>query len=220
MKKWIAILMILVPTFLFASERIRIPELYKEFQLEGKLDYSIFEEAYIGYLMIENKNPNVLGIVDYTKPSNQKRFFLLDMQAHKLLKQSYVTHAKNSGLDTAVQFSNRKNSLQNSLGFYLTKNTYNGEYGYSLVLEGLEEEFNSNAEERKIVMHGADFAEESYLETYGFLGRSWGCPAIPMSESKEIIDILKEGHVLFIAGNDEYYKKHSKFLMNRKSVLP
>lgn len=213
MKKILLCLMVFLQTFLFAENTIDIHDLYKQFQLEGKMDYSIFEEAYIGYLKIAEKNPEVLGIVDYTRPSNEKRFFLLDMKDNKILNRTYVSHAKNSGLDTAIHFSNRRNSLQNSLGFYLTKETYRGEYGYSLVLQGLEEEFNSNAEERRIVMHGGDFAEEKYLKTYGFLGRSWGCPVVPISEAIPIIDKLKNGHVLFIAGNDDYYKKHSKFLL-------
>lgn len=206
-------MVIFMQGLLFAEGSIDVHDLYQKFHLEGKLEYSIFEEAYLGYLMIPNKNPEVMGIVDYTKPSNEKRFFLLDMKENKILKQTYVSHAKNTGLDMAVHFSNRRNSLQNSLGFYLTKDTYRGEYGYSLVLQGLEEGFNSNAEERRIVMHGGDFAEEKYLKTYGFLGRSWGCPVVPISEAVPIIDKLKHGHVLFIAGNDDDYKARSKFVM-------
>lgn len=212
MKQTIAIIFIVLQGILF-GETVDIQKLYQQFALSGKMDYAVFEEAYLGYLMIPEKNPDVLGIVDYTRPSNEKRFFLLDMEHQKVLNQTYVSHAKNSGLEEAVHFSNRPNSLQNSLGFYLTKDTYRGEYGYSLVLSGLEEEFNSNAEKRRIVMHGGEFAEEEYLKTYGFLGRSWGCPVLPRAEAISVIDKLKHGHVLFIAGKDEEYKRKSKFIM-------
>ncbi|AYZ72811.1 peptidase [Fusobacterium necrophorum] len=220
MKKYILIFLLLLQGILWAEEieemekplkPLNIQEIYQKLDLQGKLDYKIFEEGYLGYLMIGNKNSDYFAIVDYTKPSNEKRFFLLDMKHYKIETQTYVSHAKNSGLEMALHFSNDKNSMQSSLGFYLTKDTYKGEYGYSLVLEGLEDNINSNAKERKIVMHGGDFAEEEYLKTYGFLGRSWGCPVLPKSEITAVIDKLKNHHVLFIAGNDEYYRKHTRF---------
>lgn len=197
------------------AEIVNVKTLYNSFQLQGKMDYKVFERAYLGYLMIREKDPDYFAIVDYTKPSNEKRFFLLDMKQKKVVNYTYVSHAKNTGLEMAYHFSNRRNSLQNSLGFYRTKGTYDGQFGYSLKLEGLEEEFNSNAEDRTIVLHGGDFAEKKYLETYGFLGRSWGCPVIPLSEHKAIIDKIKHGHILFIAGNNEEYETNSKFQIKK-----
>ncbi len=216
MKKYILIFLCSMQGMLWADEIREVPiinmqDVYQKLSLAGKLDFCIFQQAYLGFLTISNKNADYLAIIDYTKPSNEKRFFLLDMINYKIVNQTYVSHAKNTGLDTAVHFSNDRNSMQSSLGFYLTKDTYRGEYGYSLVLEGLEDKINSNAEERRIVMHGGDFAEESYLKTYGFLGRSWGCPVLPKSEIALVIDKLKNRHVLFIAGNDTNYQEITKF---------
>lgn len=216
MKKCILIFLLLIQGVVWGDEIREVPvismqEVYQKLSLHEKLDFSIFQKAYLGFLMIPNKNSDYLAIIDYTRPSNEKRFFLLDMVNYKIVSQTYVSHAKNTGLDTALHFSNDRNSMQSSLGFYLTKDTYKGEYGYSLVLEGLEDNINSNAKERKIVMHGGDFAEEEYLKTYGFLGRSWGCPVLPKSEITAVIDKLKNHRVLFIAGNDEYYRKYTRF---------
>jgi|SRR3712207_188364 len=216
MKKYILILLIAIQGIIWGNDIKEVPvinlqDVYQKLSLDGKLDFSIFQRAYLGFLMIANKNSDYLAIIDYTKPSNEKRFFLLDMVNYKVVNQTYVSHAKNTGLDTAVHFSNDRNSMQSSLGFYLTTETYKGEYGYSLILEGLEDRINSNAKERRIVMHGGDFAEESYLKTYGFLGRSWGCPVLPKSEITPVIDKLKDHRVLFIAGHDDSYDKNTKF---------
>ena len=119
---------------------------------------------------------------------------------------------KNTGLDTAVKFSNKMNSYQSSLGFYLTINTYEGSNGYSLRLKGLEPGINSNAMDRHIVVHGADYATKEFMEKYGFLGRSLGCPAIPEDISKEVIDYIKGGTVLYINGNDESYFEKSQYI--------
>src|SRR3712207_9473148 len=79
---------------------INMQEVYQKLSLYGKLDFSIFQKAYLGFLMIPNKNSDYLAIIDYTKPSNEKRFFLLDMVKYKIVNQTYVSHAKNTGLDT------------------------------------------------------------------------------------------------------------------------
>lgn len=189
-----------------------IKTIYKDLGVENKLEYSTFLKAIQGYNRIEDKKAGYITIIDFSKPSNEERFFVIDLENKKVDFSTYVTHGKNSGLGTAVKFSNNPNSYQSSLGFYLTKNTYEGSNGYSLRLLGLEPGINSNAMDRNIVVHGADYATKEFMDKYGFLGRSLGCPAIPEEISKEVIDYIKGGTVLYINGNDETYYAKSKYV--------
>lgn len=189
-----------------------IKTIYKDLGIENKLEYSTFLKAIQGYNRIEDKKAGYITIIDFSKPSNEERFFVIDLENKKVDFSTYVTHGKNSGLGTAVKFSNNPNSYQSSLGFYLTKNTYEGSNGYSLRLLGLEPGINSNAMDRNIVVHGADYATKEFMDKYGFLGRSLGCPAIPEEISKEVIDYIKGGTVLYINGDDETYYAKSKYV--------
>ena len=196
----------------FASESLttdsQIKSLYEQLHLKNKLDYSTFSQAIKGYNKIPNKKEGKITIVDFAKPSNEARFFVIDLENKKIDYSTYVAHGKNTGTVSAIKFSNVTNSFQSSLGFFLTANPYEGNNGYSLRLKGLEPGINSNAFRRNIVIHGADYATKEFIEKYGFLGRSLGCPAIPTEISKEVIDYIKEGTVLYIHGDDsEYFEK-------------
>lgn len=179
----------------------------------------IFDRAYSGYLRIPNRRPGTLIIVDYSKPSNKKRFYVLDVINQKLLYKTYVAHGKNSGFENAYIFSDNPNSFQSSLGFYLCDVTYNGKYGYSLRLKGLEKGINANAEQRAIVIHGSENSEEKYLKKNGFLGRSLSCFVLPTSLTREIIDCIKNGAVLFAYADDQEYKEKTKFKLDSLEPL-
>jgi hypothetical protein len=112
----------------------------------------------------------------------------------------------------ARDFSNQPESNQSSLGFYVTSDAYQGKHGLSLRLDGLEKNINDNARERAIVIHGADYATEGFCRSAGYLGRSQGCPAVPTSISKTIINTLGTGSCLFIYSPDQKYLKKSTLL--------
>ena len=196
-----------------------VKSVYDSLNIKGKLDYSIFQKAYLGYVQISNKNPGVLVIIDYSKPSNEERFYVLDLNKKKLVYSTRVAHSKNSGLEIPLQFSDDPNSYQSSLGFFVTLGEYNGAYGYSLRLKGLEENINANAEDRAIVIHGGDIVEDEYIKKFGFAGRSLGCPVLPHSLTREIIDFIKHGRILFIYGNDEEYVDNSAYLSKLAPVF-
>ena len=198
---------------------IDVKSVYDSLNIKNKIDYSIFQKAYLGYIQILNKNPGVLIIIDYSKPSNEERFYVLDLNKKKLVYSTRVAHSKNSGLEIPLQFSDDPNSYQSSLGFFVTLGEYNGAYGYSLRLKGLEENINANAEDRAIVIHGGDIVEDEYIKKFGFAGRSLGCPVLPHSLTREIIDFIKHGRVLFIYGNDEEYVDNSAYLSKLAPVF-
>jgi len=186
--------------------------LYENIGLNGKLNYDIFKTALNGYNKIDERKKELLTIIDYSKPSTEKRFFVIDMDKKELLVYSHVSHGKNSGGNIATSFSNKVSSNKSSLGFFLTENTYVGGNGYSLVLNGLEKGINDKAKDRYIVIHGADYANPKVAKSQGRLGRSLGCPALPRDISKKAIDMIKNGSVLFVYGNDTNYLDRSNYV--------
>jgi hypothetical protein len=175
-----------------------------------------FDCAYKGFSYLKEagkiENDAILSIVDFSQPSSNKRLFVIDLDNAKVLFNTYVAHGMNSGKAFAKHFSNSMNSLQSSLGFYETENTYTGKNGYSLHLVGLERGINDNAYRREIVMHGAEYVNEKMIHSKGYIGRSWGCPAIPENMHVPIINQIKNGTCLFIFSPDKNYIKRSKIL--------
>lgn len=180
------------------------------------LSKQAFNYALKGYRYLLQKNmlgnTGVITIVDYSRPSSEKRLFVLDMNEGKILFQTLVAHGRNTGYIYAKDFSNAASSLKTSLGFYITANTYTGSNGYSLKLKGCEKGINDKAMERAIVMHGADYATEDFLNHNGYLGRSHGCPAVPEKMSKEIINVIKNGSCMFLYYPAQKYTRNSKIL--------
>jgi hypothetical protein len=189
--------------------QLLLTSLYTDCELTDKLDLNVFKHALEGYNSIEVPNKKLLSIIDYSKPSSEKRFFIIDLENRKLLYNTLVAHGKKSGYINATKFSNKYGSHKSSLGFFRTGKSYYGKRGYSLELEGLENGINDNARSRGIVIHGAKYVDERLANGNGVIGRSWGCPAVSKKLSKEIINLLKGGSLLFIYGEDELYKKKS-----------
>lgn len=176
--------------------------IYKEMNLDSVINYNVFEKAYTGYDKYDVKNKEILSIIDFSLPSSEKRLFVLDLSDKKILFESYVSHGRNSGGLYATSFSNKHGSYKSSLGFYETENTYNGSNGYSLILNGLEKGVNDQAKARAIVMHGANYCNSSIIKSSGRLGRSLGCPSIPLELTKPIINTIKDGSLLFIYASE------------------
>ncbi|MDQ2718389.1 MAG: murein L,D-transpeptidase catalytic domain family protein [Bacteroidota bacterium] len=157
-------------------------------------------------------NDQVISIVDFSLPSSKKRLFVIDLQNLKVLFNTYVAHGRNSGKEYANRFSNSPESFMSSPGFYITKETYNGEHGFSLKLEGEEKGINDNALSRAIVIHCANYVNENEIKTRGFIGRSLGCPALPEALSKPIIETIKGGSCFFMFSPNSKYLSHSRLL--------
>jgi hypothetical protein len=185
------------------------------------LSRAAFKEALSGLNLLisagDIQNDNILSIIDLSLPSSKKRLFVIDLNACKLVFRTYVSHGKNSGKEMATQFSNKPNSCESSLGFYVTGAAYIGQHGYSLKLNGIEEGINDNAYSRRIVMHSAPYVNERFAKKRGYIGRSEGCPAIPRTLHKYIIEKIKNGTCLFLYSPDKFYASHSKLRSLRTS---
>ena len=193
--------------------------LYDEIGLEGKLSYDAFDKAMLGYENLQFKNKDIITIIDFSRPSTEKRMFVINLKDKKVLFNTIVSHGRNSGEKYAKSFSNKHGSLQSSLGFYSTSNTYMGGNGYSLVLNGLEKGINDQAKARAVVMHGADYCSQKVINATGRLGRSYGCPALPRELTKPIINTIKDGSMLFIYAEDSNYLATSSIIKNKEHTL-
>lgn len=174
-----------------------------------------FTKALEGYYLLNEEGTfekPLLTVIDFSMSANEKRLWIIDLTQNEVVHQTYVAHGRNSGNEYAKSFSNIPESFQSSLGFYTTAETYYGKHGYSLRLDGLEKGINDKARDRAIVIHGADYVSESFIQNQGRLGRSLGCPALTKEESKMIIDLIKEKSCLFIYYPSQEYISKSQLV--------
>lgn len=138
------------------------------------------------------------AVLDFTLRSDQKRLFVLDV-VEQGVDRYYCAHGKGSEGSVndgyATVFSNRSGSNASSLGIYTCSEPYNGDNGYSMRLDG-EEATNSNARSRAVVIHGANYVSDQWLQHHPYLGRSLGCPAVDHAYASKIIGELKNGSLL------------------------
>ena len=201
----------------FNSTTSTSAELYHSVHLnEYGLSIEAFNYAWKGYQYLLSRKmisrENYLTICDFSQSSSKKRLYIIDVVNNKLIRNTYVAHGRNSGSEYATQFSNKPESLQSSLGFYVTQGTYIGAHGLSLRINGVDPGYNDNALERSIVIHGAAYVDEARAKQGVFMGRSFGCPAVSQKESTEIISTIKNGTCLFIYHPSRNYLLKSKIL--------
>ncbi|GAA3941702.1 murein L,D-transpeptidase catalytic domain family protein [Hymenobacter algoricola] len=163
----------------------------------------VYREALVGFYNLQQRGlvsaqRQVLTIIDFSRSSRLKRLWVVDVKQRRVLFHTLVAHGKNTGEEFASAFSNQNGSEMSSLGFYVTGNTYSGKHGLSLKLNGLDPGYNTNAGTRAVVVHGAEYVCEEFVRQHGRLGRSQGCPALPMQQSSAIIQAIK-GHTVVYA---------------------
>ncbi len=172
------------------------------------LSLAVFREALVGYYNLQaaarrpaGKTSPVLTLIDFAQPSHRKRLWVVNLQQGRVLFHTLVAHGRGTGDVEPVAFSNLGGSYQSSLGFYRTApSTYQGKHGLSLKLFGLDPGFNTNAANRAVVVHGADYVCEDFIKKNGRLGRSQGCPALPVAETKAIIQAIKGNSIMYLHG--------------------
>ncbi|MEZ5046526.1 MAG: murein L,D-transpeptidase catalytic domain family protein [Chitinophagaceae bacterium] len=195
-----------------------------KFPKNGKLRYEVFRNGFFGYMNLKEarkiKQDALLTICDFTLSSNKKRLWVIDVNKKRVLFHTLVAHGSGTGEEFATSFSNINDSHQSSLGFYCTGETYQGNNGYSLKLHGVDGMYNSNAYDRAIVIHGAAYVSDEFAKANQRLGRSHGCPALPVDLAPKIIDQIKFGSCLFIYHTSSNYLKRSQWLNSPLRMLP
>jgi hypothetical protein len=156
--------------------------------------------------------PRTLTVIDYSRPSSEKRLWVYDLNSRALLYEELVAHGQGSGANLATRFSNQPDSHQTSLGLFVTDETYVGRNGYSLRLDGLDKGVNDRARDRAIVMHGAPYVSPAFVKANGRLGRSHGCPAVSDAVARQLIDRVKGGGLVFAYYPDAKFLDASKYL--------
>jgi hypothetical protein len=181
----------------------------------GNLTPNILKLALVAFERAQQEglvDKQILTIIDYSKPSTEKRLWVVDLQHKRVLFNTLVAHGKNSGLEKAQSFSNNFQSLASSLGVFLTGHTYVGHNGYSLVMQGLEQGINDKAQARHIVFHPASYVSRQFIERTGRVGRSWGCPALDPLVAPKLINTIKDGTLVFAYYPDQHWLHNSNYL--------
>ncbi|HEX2548199.1 MAG TPA: murein L,D-transpeptidase catalytic domain family protein [Gammaproteobacteria bacterium] len=167
--------------------------------------------AYVKARKLGMDNKEVLTLVDYSKPSAERRLWVIDLKNQKVLYNTWVSHGKHSGEVNPTSFSNAPKSLKSSLGVFLTDASYIGGNGISLRIKGLEPNINDNAYNRSIVFHGANYVSPDIAKR-GKIGRSWGCFAVSRDVIKPLIDTIKNNTLVVAYYPDKNWLKTSIFM--------
>jgi hypothetical protein len=137
------------------------------------------------------KNKRYAILIDYSKSIFQKRLWVYDLKNKEVIINCHVSHAFKSGFLYPTEFSNQIGSEKTPRGTFVTCKSYFGKFGYSMRLHGLEEGLNSNSLKRFITFHPGDD-----------LFWSDGCFMTDSETSKKIIDLTKNGCLMYVYGND------------------
>ena len=205
------------PVFSTAKSLTYADRTYQHTGLENfGISRAVFDLAIKGFEKLraagQASADSILTIVDFSKSSREKRMVVIDLKKQDVLFHTVVAHGRNTGNEFARSFSNLPRSHKSSLGFYLTRETYQGSNGLSLKLDGMEKGFNDQALARAIVIHGAGYANEAVIGQKGYLGRSFGCPALPQRINRPVIETIKHGNVVFLYYPDQQYLQKSQLL--------
>ena len=155
---------------------------------------------------------DTLTVIDYSRPSTERRLWVLDPRSGEVVFEELVAHGRESGANRATRFSNEPGSHQSSLGLFVTLDEYLGPHGPSLRLRGLEPGVNDHALERELVIHGADYVSDEFGAKHGRLGRSFGCAALARDAAPRVIERIRGGSPLFVYYPDPAWLASSSFL--------
>nr|WP_121272561.1 murein L,D-transpeptidase catalytic domain family protein [Pedobacter schmidteae] len=201
----------------------QIDEIYNAANLAiSGLSLAVFKKAATGFYNLKeagkvSDHKSILSIADFDLSSKKKRLWIVDLEKETLILNTWVAHGTFSGGDVATNFSNTIESQKSSVGFYVTAEAYYGKHGLSLRLDGMDNGFNSNARQRAIVVHGADYVSEQTISALGRLGRSQGCPAVPSEQAGMVVRAMEDKTVLFIHSSNSFYT--SPYLFEHQQIL-
>jgi hypothetical protein len=142
-------------------------------------------------------NRDFVTIVDYTQPSTSKRMYIFDLR-RGTVRRELAAHGENSGDLVPTDFGDVPGSYKTPGGFFATGSEYQGQFGRSMYLDGLEERNKLARFPRRIVVHGWDKVSEKTIRETGVIGWSQGCPAVPLSAINQIINETKGGSLFYM----------------------
>lgn len=211
---------LLAPLLTHAAERPRIPQtldptLSRLAHAAPDLDRHVLRHALAAMQCAINNGAapaERLAVIDYSRPSTERRLWIFDLATQRLLLQELVAHGKQSGDTHATRFSNIEGSHQSSIGLFRTAESYHGQHGYSLRMDGLEPGINDRARERAIVIHAANYVDPAWIDRHGRIGRSQGCPAVRPQVARRVVDSLKDGQLMFSWYPDQRWLQSSAYL--------
>jgi hypothetical protein len=164
----------------------------------GGIDPQLFAKAKAALDSHKVWPRDTIAIVDFSKPSSEERFFVVDLMSGNV-EAHRVAHGRGSDPDHSgfvERFSNDFGSYATSNGTYITGDYYNGKYGTSMKVRGLDWS-NYNAEPRAIVIHNAWYAEDNMIPIHGKLGRSEGCFAMSKKSQYDVMSKLAGGRMIY-----------------------
>ncbi len=172
---------------------------------------TIFDTAWHG----SDTSRLLYTVADFTLPSSEPRQWTFDLATGDLLYNVHVTHGSGGQDPTdpamVAQMSNTTGSHMSSVGLMRTAETYYGSWGYSMRMDGLEPGHNDLVRPRAIVVHPADYATPAFVAQNGYLGRSWGCPAVDPAISADLIDTIKNGSLFLSYFDDSSWMNTSTY---------
>jgi L,D-transpeptidase-like protein len=189
-----------------APSRAQILSRYSQLDLNGVVPRGLLEDAIEYFDLNKALIPNqaFVTVVDFTKFSGDKRFFIVDMKLGGV-EPHMVAHGTGSDPnDTGVAtlFSNTSGSLMSSLGFYLTADIYDGTHMHSMHIDGLSADgspnhmANTNVLSRAVVVHEATYVSDTNTNKQGL---SNGCFALDTNLELSIVQRLATGSLMYAA---------------------
>jgi hypothetical protein len=169
-----------------------------QFQAPAGIDPMLFQRAKAALMGHPVAARDVIGIADFSRPSSEPRFHVVDL-ASGHVDSHLVAHGRGSDPDHSgflERFSNDFGSHATSNGTYTTADYYEGKYGLSMKVRGLDWS-NNNAEARAIVIHNAWYAEPDMIDIHGKLGRSEGCFAFSRASQWKVMQRLGGGRMIY-----------------------
>jgi len=141
---------------------------------------------------------DLAAVADFGVHSATPRFHFVNLESGTI-RSFLVAHGAGSDAEHdgwLKRFSNVEGSNATSRGAYVVREWYDGQYGTSIRLGGLDPD-NYLAEQRAIVMHEARYATPEHVQRWGRLGRSNGCFAMDPRDFKNALWHLAGGRLLF-----------------------
>lgn len=139
-----------------------------------------------------------IAIADFSTPSSDPRFHLINLGtgACETLLVAHGIGSDPEHTGRLQRFSNEMNSNATCEGAFVATDYYSGKHGASQRLEGLDVS-NSNALDRAIVVHAADYATPAHIAKWGKLGRSQGCFAVGQADLEKVFLKIGAGRMIY-----------------------